>query len=60
LIEQAQEYPTTNTCAVIFQPTGMNDTDFEMDLPIAKPLGIRASWFSPEDGKLRSNQFIMG
>jgi CubicO group peptidase (beta-lactamase class C family) len=47
----------------IFQPTGMKDTDFyEMDLPIANcAVGhTRESWFSPQDGQLRSNQFIYG
>lgn len=47
----------------IFLPTGMKDTDFyEMDLPIANcAVGYtRENWFSPEDGQLRSNQFIYG
>jgi CubicO group peptidase (beta-lactamase class C family) len=47
----------------IFQPTGMEDTDFyEMDLPIANcAVGYtRENWFGPEDGQLRSNQFIYG
>ncbi|MEP7137698.1 MAG: serine hydrolase [Chloroflexota bacterium] len=47
----------------IFQFVGMKDTGFyEMDLPIANfAVGYtRENWFSPEDGKLRSNQFIYG
>jgi D-alanyl-D-alanine carboxypeptidase len=47
----------------IFQAAGMHDTDFyEMDFPIANcAIGYtRENWFSPEDGKLRSNQFIYG
>lgn len=46
-----------------FLPVGMHDTDFyEMDLPIANcAVGYtRENWFSPEDGQLRSNQFIYG
>ncbi len=46
-----------------FLPIGMQDTDFyEMDLPIANcAVGYtRENWFSPEDGQLRSNQFIYG
>ena len=46
-----------------FLPIGMQDTDFyEMDLPIANcAVGYtREYWFSPEDGQLRSNQFIYG
>lgn len=45
----------------IFQVAGMNDTDFyEMDLPIANcAIGYtRENWFTPDDGQLRSNQFI--
>lgn len=45
----------------IFQPVGMKDTGFyEMDLPIANcAVGYtRGNWPGPEDGKLRSNQFI--
>lgn len=47
----------------IFQPCGMNDTDFyEMDLPISNcAIGYtREGWFGPTDGQLRSNQFIYG
>lgn len=47
----------------IFQPLGMDNTGFyEMDLPIEKcAVGYtRESWFSPEDGQRRSNQFIYG
>lgn len=46
-----------------FLPIGMQDTDFyEMDLPIANcAVGYtRENWFGPEDGQLRSNQFIYG
>ena len=46
-----------------FLPIGMKDTDFyEMDLPIANcTVGYtHENWFGPEDGKLRSNQFIYG
>ena len=45
----------------IFQVAGMKDTDFyEMDLPIANcAIGYtRENWFTPDDGQLRSNQFI--
>lgn len=45
----------------VFEFAGMHDTDFyEMDLPIANcALGYtRQSWCSPDDGRLRSNQFI--
>lgn len=45
----------------IFRVAGMQDTDFyEMDLPIANCATgyTRESWFTPDDGQLRSNQFI--
>lgn len=47
----------------VFQVAGMKDTDFyEMDLPIANcAIGYtRENWHSPDDGQLRSNQFIYG
>jgi len=47
----------------IFEPTGMNDTDFyEMDVPISNcAIGYtRERWDEPLDGQLRSNQFIYG
>ena len=46
-----------------FLPIGMQDTDFyEMDLPISNcAVGYtHENWFGPEDGQLRSNQFIYG
>jgi CubicO group peptidase (beta-lactamase class C family) len=45
----------------VFQAAGMKDTDFyEMDVPIANcAIGYtRENWFTPDDGQLRSNQFI--
>jgi D-alanyl-D-alanine carboxypeptidase len=45
----------------VFQVAGMKDTDFyEMDLPIPNCATgyTRENFFTPEDGKLRSNQFI--
>jgi D-alanyl-D-alanine carboxypeptidase len=45
----------------IFQPPGMNDTDFyEMDLPVANCASgyTRENWFGPLDGQLRNNHFI--
>jgi CubicO group peptidase (beta-lactamase class C family) len=47
----------------VFELAGMQDTDFyEMDVPIANcAIGYtRENWFSPDDGQLRSNQFIYG
>jgi Beta-lactamase class C and other penicillin binding proteins len=45
----------------VFKIAGMKSTDFyEMDLPIANCASgyTRENWFTPDDGKLRSNQFI--
>ena len=45
----------------VFNVAGMENTDFyEMDVPIANcAIGYtRQNWFTPDDGKLRSNQFI--
>ncbi|MGE5250824.1 MAG: serine hydrolase domain-containing protein [Bacteroidota bacterium] len=45
----------------IFQHVGMKDTGFhEMDLPMPNcAIGYtRENWFGPEDGRIRSNQFI--
>jgi D-alanyl-D-alanine carboxypeptidase len=47
----------------VFQVAGMKDTDFyEMDLLIPNCASgytrERENWFTPDDGKLRSNQFI--
>jgi CubicO group peptidase (beta-lactamase class C family) len=50
-------------CKSIFQPLGMENTDFyELDLPIPNcAVGYtRENWFGPVDGQRRANTFIYG